>query len=263
MRPALMVGRAGANVGLAAKADTQRHERSSHPAGVNAAVSAIVHEVRQPLAAIETNSAAALRWIDKGTPDLAEARESLKAIINSCRHIDNVVSSVLRLFRNAPEQREAVGVNILIGEILNDISRDLQSLGISLEIDLQKDLSEISADREQLREVILNLVSNATDAMLLVAVPERRLRITTRNFKDSAVLITVEDSGPGINRKNLNRIFEAFFTTKTTGIGLGLSICRSIVSRHGGHMRASQNGSRGAVFSVVMPIGARRDSNIQ
>jgi signal transduction histidine kinase len=163
------------------------------------------------------------------------------------------------MLKRGPEVRASLSVNELIEEVEGLVREDLQSEQIFLQLQLDKKLSSVLGDRVQLQQVLLNLVSNTIDAMREVRDRPRELRISTEAMAPNEVLTAVSDSGVGINPKDADRIFEAFFTTKANGMGLGLSICRSIIEAHGGRLWASQGSPSGSVFKFTLPCegGAR------
>ena len=229
--------------------------RVSRLATMGAMVASIAHEIRQPLAAVVANSHAGTRWLEKEQPNLGEARAALKSIGEDGHRANEVITSISAMFKKNANRRVPVDLNELVNDVLNLSRGELRSRKIALSTNLAADLPPISADPVQLREVLLNLVMNGAEAMSTTAENLRALVIASRLESDE-VTITVEDSGAGIDSKDSDQIFEAFFTTKPTGMGMGLAICRSIVAAHNGRLWASPGTSRGTVFYVVLPLDA-------
>src|SRR5262245_22959237 len=212
----------------------------------------IAHEINQPIAAIVASANAGLRWLANSVPDLDEARAALKRIVADGHRAGQVMKSVRSMFKDGGA-KVSLDVNALIGEVLALLHRDLQKRAIEIETELAEGLPQIMADPVQLQQVLLNLISNAIDAM--AALDDRRglLRITSSFQKPDNVLITVTDSGTGIDPEHKDRIFEAFFTTKSSGMGMGLSICRSIVQAHGGQLSVAPAMPCGTTFAILLP----------
>jgi len=229
--------------------------RVSRLATMGAMVASIAHEIRQPLAAVVANSHAGTRWLEKEQPNLSEARAALKSIEEDGHRANEVITSISAMFKKNANRRVPVDLNELVNDVLNLSRGELRSRKIALSTNLAADLPPISADPVQLQEVLLNLVMNGAEAMSTTAENLRALVIASRLESDE-VTITVEDSGAGIDSKDSDQIFEAFFTTKPTGMGMGLAICRSIVAAHNGRLWASPGTSRGTVFYVVLPLDA-------
>jgi PAS domain S-box-containing protein len=213
----------------------------------------IAHEINQPLAAIVANGNAGLRWLANSAPDLDEVRATLKRIVSDGHRAGKVISGVRTLFKKNVQARGPIDVNDLIREVLSLVRGELESRRVTVETELGQ-LPPVIADRAQLQQVILNLITNAVDAMDAVSDRPRVLRLRSERCEPGKIMLTVHDSGPGIEKKNIHRIFEPFFTTKSNGTGMGLSICRSVVESHGGHLMASHGHPCGAVFQIVLPI---------
>jgi len=218
----------------------------------------IAHEVNQPLAAVVTNAAACLRWLDREPANLKEARGTLRSIINDGNRAGEVIQRV-RALVNKTTDRKALHINEVVNEVMSLVQHELFSHRVALRLELAPALPPVLADRIQLQQVILNLVVNGIEAMQQVKDRPRELAIRTRQDQTSQVLVTVSDCGVGVAAENADRLFDAFFTTKSSGMGMGLSICRSIVNAHGGRLSASGNAGPGATFQFTLPLN-REDS---
>ena len=223
------------------QAEIELHEAQTnlaHVARVTALgemAASIAHEVNQPLAAVVTNAAACLRWLDREPANLKEARGTLQSIINDGNRAGEVIQRVRALVNKATD-RKALHINEVVNEVMSLVQHELLS------------------HRVALRQVILNLVINAIEAMQPVRDRPRELVIRTRQDETSEVLVMVSDCGVGVAAENADRLFDAFFTTKSSGMGMGLSICRSIVDAHGGRLSASGNVGPGATFQFTLPL---------
>jgi PAS domain S-box-containing protein len=228
-------------------------ERDNKLTNVEAIVAAIAHEVRQPLMAIAINGSAARRFLARVPADINEATANLNHIINDCRRASEVFDSILTLFRREDQERHAIDVNEIALEVLESSRGELAEHRVTTRTELASELPPISGHRRQLQQVISNLVQNAIEAMENSTDRDRVLRVRTGLHNLDAIVVAVEDSGPGIDSKKLGSIFDAFFTTKSHGIGLGLAICRMIVERHGGRLTAASDANNGARFQFVLP----------
>jgi PAS domain S-box-containing protein len=228
-------------------------ERDNKLTNVEAIMAAIAHEVRQPLMAIAINGSAARRFLGRVPADIDEARANLDRIINDCRRASEVFDSILALFRREDQERQAIDVNEIALEVLQSSRGELAEHRVTTSTELASELPLISGHKRQLQQVISNLVQNAIEAMDNINDRDRVLRVRTGLQNSDAIVVVVEDSGPGFDPKQLSSIFDAFFTTKPHGIGLGLAICRMIVQRHGGQLTAASDGSIGAQFQFVLP----------
>ena len=213
----------------------------------------IAHEINQPLAAIVANGNAGLRWLANATPDIDEVRATLKRIVSDGHRAGRVISGVRTMFKKTSQGKLAVDVNDVVREVLALVRGELDNRRVSVRTELEQ-LPPVTADRVQLQQVLLNLIMNALDAMASVDGRARVLRVRTERHEPGGVMVTVQDSGIGIDKKHIGRIFEPFFTTKSHGMGMGLSICRSIAEAHGGRLMASHGHPYGSVFQVILPI---------
>ena len=218
----------------------------------------IAHEIKQPLAAISANGNAGLRWLTRATPDIERACDVLKRIVSDTQHASEVIDGIRSMFKNEGQAKTMQDVNELIREALTLVRTEVENQHVSICTELSAELPQVPANQIQLRQVMVNLITNAVDAMSAVTNRARVLRIKTEEHKLDGVLITVEDSGVGIEPQNLDRIFDTFFTTKSQGMGMGLSICRSIVESHEGHLSVAAAQPHGSIFHVSLPTGTIR-----
>jgi PAS domain S-box-containing protein len=214
----------------------------------------IAHEVNQPIAATVTNAQAALRWLGAEPPNLNEVQQSLNGIVDNGQRAGEVIGRIRDLIKKVPARKDRLDMNeTVLGVIALTRSEALRA-NVSVQTQLAKGLPLIQGDRVQMQQVILNLIINAIEAMEGVE-GSRDLLISTDKAEPDGVLVMVRDSGPGLAPAALARAFEPFYTTKSGGLGMGLSICRSIIEAHGGRMWASANEPRGAVFQFILPTG--------
>jgi signal transduction histidine kinase len=232
-------------------------ERDNKLLSAQALTAAIVHEVKQPLSAIAINGSAALRFLGKTPPELAEVRAALNDMISDTRRTSEVLDGIRALFGKSDQKRERVEVNELILGVLQSSRKELQDHGVETRLDLASELPLVESHRRQLEEVIFNLVHNAIEAMDATADQDRVLGVRTELKGHDAITVAVRDSGPGIDPKRIDSIFGAFFTTKSHGMGLGLAICRMIIEHHGGQLTASSDGKNGSLFQFVLPTSLR------
>ena len=215
----------------------------------------MAHEIKQPLAAIVTGGSAGLRWLSKPTPDLQEVRAVLESIVSEGHRASQVIDGIRAMFRNDSREKALLDVNEVILEVIALLHSELQNHQILVQTELISQLPPVLADRVQLQQVVANLVANAIEAMDAVADCARTLRVKSVIGEPDGVLIMVEDSGPGIDPENVDRIFHPFFTTKSQGTGMGLPICRSIIEAHNGHLSVRSAADRGSVFQISLPAG--------
>jgi PAS domain S-box-containing protein len=215
----------------------------------------IAHEVNQPIAAVVTNAQAGLLWLDAQPPNLQEVRQTLDWIVNDGLRAGDVIGRIRALAKKAPARKEEVQINELVVEVIALTRSEAGKNRISVRTQLAQDLPLVRADRVQLQQVILNLIMNAIEAMSGVGHGGRELLIATGRNGGKSVLVSVRDSGPGLDPKTMDRLFDAFFTTKSKGMGMGLAICHSIIDVHGGRMWAAPNEPRGAIFQFTLPLG--------
>jgi C4-dicarboxylate-specific signal transduction histidine kinase len=215
----------------------------------------IAHEVNQPITGVVTNAQAALRWLGGQPPDLEEIRHSLNDIAKDGIRAGDVIGRIRALVKKMPLRHDRLDINEAILEVIELTRSELVRKGVSLQTRLAKDLPLIPGDRIQLQQVILNLIINAVEAMSDVHQGSRELLISTAEEKSNGVRVEVRDSGPGLSPESHKRLFDPFYTTKPDGMGMGLSICRSIIEAHGGRVWATENLPQVAVFQFTLAAG--------
>jgi PAS domain S-box-containing protein len=213
----------------------------------------IAHEVNQPLAAVKANAETCLRWLDRDTPNLDAVRRSVEWVIDDSNRANEVIRRVRSLTKKTQLERVPLDINHVIREVIALVQRELTSHQASLRMELASALPMILGDRVQLQQVIINLVMNGAEAMQSVTDRPRELVIQSCQAETQQVLVSVADCGVGISAENADRVFNAFFTTKSSGMGMGLSICRSIIDAHGGRLWATTCEPRGALFQFTIP----------
>ena len=218
--------------------------------------SSIAHEVNQPLAAVVMNGDACLRWLAVEPPNLNKVRESLASIIQQAARAGEVITRIRALAKKATPQKTALRIDELIFEVIGLVGGELAKHHVFLETELESGLPVVFGDRVQLEQVILNLIANGIEAMSTVTGRLRDLSIATKTTEGRQILISVRDCGSGLAPELIDHVFEAFFTTKQAGIGLGLSISRTIVETHGGRLWATANPAHGATFQFTLPLAA-------
>ena len=247
-----------------AEAQARESERRYHEAQMELAhanrvatmgqlTASIAHEVKQPIAATVSNAQAGLRWLIREPPDLEEVRQALACIAKEGKRAGDVVGRIRDLIQKAPPRKDRFDLNGAIREVIELTRREAVKTGVSVQMHLAEGLPLINGDRVQLQQVLLNLIINAVEAMGGVSDGPRELLISTGQAESGGVLVAVRDSGPGLAPATLEHLFEAFYTTKTTGLGMGLSICRSIIEAHGGRLWAEANEPQGTIFQFLTP----------
>ncbi|CCE06420.1 putative Sensor protein [Bradyrhizobium sp. STM 3843] len=237
-----------------------RRERDNKLMNLEAAVASISHEVKQPLAAIVMRGSTALRFLGYTPPDVEKARSALNKIVIEGRRASEIFDNIRDLFRKSNHQRTTIDMNKLISSIVESLHVELADHRIEVQTELQPELPPVWGHRGQLQDVLLNLIRNATEAMEAGQGKFRVLRLTSERRPNDGIGIKVTDTGPGIDPERLDTIFDAFVTTKSQGMGLGLAICRMIVERHGGQLLASSGEGGGAQFEILLPIEPRPDA---
>jgi PAS domain S-box-containing protein len=214
----------------------------------------ISHEIKQPIAATVANASAGLRWLAARQPNLSEARQAFERIIRDATRAGEVMNRIHGLIKNAPTSKEWLQMNEAIREIVALSRSEAEKNRVSVRMQLAENLPPVRGDRVRLQQVMLNLIVNAIEAMSTVKDGPRDIMVATQIDEPNTLRVTVCDSGPGVAPEQINRLFDPFYTTKETGLGMGLSICKSIVQEHGGRLSLSANVPRGAVFQFTVPI---------
>jgi signal transduction histidine kinase len=218
----------------------------------------ISHEVSQPIAAIVTNAGAGLRWLAAQPCNLEETKLALSRIRKDGERASEVVRRIRSLARKMPPRKDRLSINEVILEVIAFARGEAERNHVSVHTALASELPHVFGDRIQLQQVILNVVVNAVEAMAAEPDETRQLRVSSEFHGPGDILVAVRDSGPGIDPKDIDRLFDAFYTTKLNGIGMGLAICRSIIEAHDGRMWATSNAPRGAVFQFSLPAGEEK-----
>jgi signal transduction histidine kinase len=235
--------------------DSQRREREARLMTGDAVAAMIAHEVNQPLAAVVNNASACLRWLT--AQNLEEVRQSASRIIADGHRASEIIGRIRALAKKAPPRRDWVDINDTLREVLVAAQSEVQRHHVSLRTRMLEGLPAVWGDRIQLQQVMLNLLTNAIEAMSWVGDAPRELWVeTARGESAEAVMITVRDSGPGFASQHLDQLFDAFYTTKSDGLGMGLAISRLIVESHGGRLWATGNAPAGATFQFTLPVGS-------
>lgn len=243
------------------EAENQLQEARAELAHVNRVstlgefVASIAHEVNQPIAAVVTNAGAGLRWLSAAPPNIEEVHLALSRIVNDGNRASEVLQRIRSLVKKAPLRREEFDINDAIREVIDLTRNEVQRNSIRLDADLAPGLPHIPGDRVQIQQVLLNLIVNAIEAMSAAQSARRDLTIRSTIDAANGVLVSVQDSGPGLDAASLDRLFRAFYTTKAEGLGMGLPISRSIIEAHGGKLWATSDAGRGATFQVSLPAG--------
>ena len=238
----------------------QRRERENRLMSVEAATAAIAHEIKQPLAAISLRCSTALRWLKRTPPDSEEVIASLTGVMDASARANEVADSTRQLFKATAHQKTPIEINRLVRQVLRMVENDLRGQGVTVSTEFQEDLPQITGDRTLLQQVILNLVKNAIEAMGTGPTTIKALRLVTTQDGNSVVSLSVQDTGPGKIPKTGLTYSDPFFTTKSSGMGLGLSISRKIIRDHGGDLRLTQSSSTGCTFEITSPSAATNDS---
>jgi signal transduction histidine kinase len=227
--------------------------RAARLASLGEFAGSIVHEVNQPLTGIITSAEACLRWLARDPAEPGEARKSAMRVVEQGRRASNIITGLRSLVRDARLQFANVQINDAVEEVLVLLKRELERASVTLTTDFDTSMPKIEADRVQVQQVVFNLVRNAIDAMAGI---NGRARVLTAGSKvaDGHASVTITDTGVGINPANSERLFDALYTTKSEGLGLGLSICRKIISAHGGRLWVEKNATHGAAFSFALPV---------
>jgi PAS domain S-box-containing protein len=219
----------------------------------------LAHEITQPMATARNNARAALNFLDKQPPDLGEVREAVDCVVGDTDRAAVIIGRIRDQIKKAPPRKHRFDLNEAISEVIVLAQSAIAENGVSVQTRLSEGLAPAEGDRVQLQQVILNLILNAAEAMAAIDNAARDLLISSEPSRTNGILVTVHDSGPGIDPEHFERVFDAFYTTKPSGMGMGLAICRSIIDAHGGRLWADANEPRGAAFQFTLP-GSERSS---
>jgi PAS domain S-box-containing protein len=226
---------------------------ASQQTAMNAMTASIAHEIRQPLTGIVASASAGLRWLKRSKPNLPGVQSALEQVVRAGERIEQIIASTRAMFGKESRDKHPVDVGVIVGEVLALLQGELAARRISLRNEMRGRGPQVMGDRVQLQQVLLNLITNAVDAMSSEAKRPRQLTIAAGVDDEAGVNITVADTGSGIDPAHLDRIFDPFFTTKSNGMGMGLAICRSIIEAHGGKLWASPRSPCGTVFHLALP----------
>lgn len=215
-------------------------------------VASISHEINQPLGAVKLNAQTGLRWLDREPPELERVEMSLKRIVDNAVRAEGLIAKIRGMAKKADAETAPVDLNRLVGDVMEFLKGEAHERGVACRIDLEPSLGEVKGDPIQLQQILVNFLMNGFDAMAATPREEREITIRSRN-RGNEVIFDVRDAGPGIQRGAEGRLFDAFFTTKANGMGMGLSICRSIAEAHCGRIEAFNNDDRGATFRLTLP----------
>jgi PAS domain S-box-containing protein len=245
----------------AAEASTRRHREmemelahANRLATMGQLSASIAHEVNQPIGAAVTNAHAAARWLGAMPPNMDEVRQALSRIVTNGNRATDVLSRIRAFIKKAPPRNESLDVNHAVLEVVALTRSEAKKNKVDVQMQLAEGLPVVQGDRVQLQQVLLNLIINAIEAMSASEAGSRRLLISSAKSEPNDVSIEVQDSGPGLPVASVEQIFQAFYTTKPAGLGMGLSICRSIVEAHGGKLRAAAGDPTGAIFTFTLPV---------
>jgi hypothetical protein len=240
------------NMEEALRSSETRLSRATQTAAVGEFAASIAHEINQPLAAVVTNGYACLRWLSAQPPGLAKAHEAAERIVRDGKEAGEVVQRIRALFKQAPLEKIELDLNEVIGEVLRLLGGETARRRVAVETDLGKDLGPVAGDRVQLQQLIFNLLLNGIEAMDSVVDHPKKLFIRSKRQNPETVLVEIQDCGVGL--EDSEKVFEAFFTTKENGMGIGLAVCRSIIDAHHGRLWAASGDGAGATFSFTLPV---------
>jgi signal transduction histidine kinase len=230
----------------------QRREREVRLLTGDAVAATVAHEIKQPLSAMIMNANTSLRWLDRATPNIDEAKAALQASVNNGHRADAVIENIRTLFKRDPRTRTSLDVNNLIREALALVRDDLQTHRVAVQTDYNQSLPPIEGNQVQLQQVLVNLITNAIDSMATED-GDRVLSLRAKVYDSGSLMVSVEDVGKGVEPSAIDLIFKPQFTTKVHGMGMGLSICRSIIEAHEGRLWVTANLPRGAIFQFTLP----------
>jgi two-component system sensor kinase FixL len=226
---------------------------TSHAASLAELSATIAHEVNQPLAAIAMRAETGLRWLSRDQPNMAKVEQLMRDIASDARRASDIVQRIRKMATRHEPELIPLDLSEVVEEALLFVRHEIRSRSINLTVSVGVGLPIVLGDRIQLQQVIVNLLVNSIHAIMQVEGWRRRIDLETGVDEDDAVRFSIRDSGPGIANENLDRVFERFFTTREGGMGMGLAICQSIITAHGGSIAASNNGAGGAHFRFTLP----------
>jgi len=227
--------------------------RASRLSSLGELAGSIIHEINQPLTAIVTNAQASLRWLARDKPDLGEARDAVTDILDAARRAGDIVAGLRALARRAPNRMEAIDIHEAVQEVLELMEGDFARDGVAVTADLRPGSAFVTGDKVQLQQVLHNLLRNAHDAMAKTSHRGRRIEVAVDRTATGEIQLSVQDNGCGIEMGGMQKLFEPLYTTKAEGMGMGLSICRSIIQTHGGKLWAEPGFPYGTVFRFTLP----------
>jgi C4-dicarboxylate-specific signal transduction histidine kinase len=227
-------------------------------AAVGQLSASVGHEVNQPLSGVITSAETGLLWLDAKPPNLQEAREALGRVVRDGKRASEIVNRIRALVKKAPTQMDRLHINEAVHEVVGLTRNEASKNNVAVRTEFAEELPAVQGDRVQLQQVVLNLVVNAVEAIKSREAGPRQIFIRTSRAESEDILVSVLDTGPGVDPANIERIFDAFYTTKAEGLGLGLSICRSIIEAHGGRLWATASTAHGAVFQFTLPAERRQ-----
>lgn len=227
-------------------------ERTAQAAIFGELTASISHEINQPLASILSNAAASVRWLERERPSVSDALEGLQDILTECRRAAEIIRATRALARQAPDERQPLDPAQVIRQVLAIMQAELADKHVELSLHLQAG-QQVAGDAVQLQQVVRNLIQNAIEAVSALPASRRRLRVQCAR-QGEEVLVLVEDSGPGVPEALLGQVFQAFFSTKSSGMGMGLAICRSIISAHAGVLGATHGRNGESLFFFTLPL---------
>jgi C4-dicarboxylate-specific signal transduction histidine kinase len=213
----------------------------------------LAHEILHPIATARNNARAGMRFLEMSSPDLGEVREALACVVRDADRAKDIVARMREHIRKAPARKELFDLNAAVEEVIGMVRNAIDRNRVLVRTHFMQGMISVRGDRVQLQQVVLNLILNSVEAMSSVAGAARELSVSTNQVETGDILVAVQDSGPGVDPEHLERIFAPFYTTKDSGIGMGLSICRSIIAAHGGRLWAEANRPRGAKFQFSLP----------
>jgi signal transduction histidine kinase len=250
------------SVRLAHSVAAERRTREARLLAMQALSASIAHEINQPLASMVMNADAGLRWLSRPLPGLEEASAALNRIVRDGHRAGKVIEGIRTMFMKGTQERVPLNLNRLIGEVISRSEQEIRLRQTAIRLELDDDLPTVSGNPVQLQQVISNLIDNAVDAMGAVSSRARMLRIRSQLQQPEGILVAVEDSGPGLQDTYKEQVFEAFFSTKAEGMGMGLMFCRSVIEAHGGRLWVTDNKPCGAIFQFTLPCADENTSSV-